>query len=399
MAGDRRTTRRDFVIAGSAGIAGASLLGGCTGPGRRGRGAAPRVVRRENPGANRAAASRGEHGLVLRRQPGSERARRGCRLHPHLERLLGAQARVHDGRGVQRQTPGLIRRCYQPGPALSPPAGPLTVPRRRYEGPSGIDCGIHRRQPRTPRPRPRRHLLPVLGGQPPCDPLRALHAGVRAAQEAGQDPVRRHRHPRQRARGDPRGCGKRFLGHRPDRLQLPPIAPREGPRRHRHGRLGRPRGGRHEDPGRRLLGQGAHTFINQKAALKWVLLDENVHTAIPAFSNFDELHEGLSVMEDLEFTPTEARDLEDVERSVHAGLFCQQCGHCMPQCPLEVEIPTLMRAYMYAVGHAQSDKARSTLQGFSLGEIECIDCPRCTVQCALGLNIQSRAREMVQLLT
>ena len=124
-----------------------------------------------------------------------------------------------------------------------------------------------------------------------------------------------------------------------------------------------------------------------------------MHTTIPAVSNFDELREDMSVMEDLEFTPTEARDLEDVERSVHAGLFCQQCGHCMPQCPFGVEIPTLMRAYMYAVGHAQPDKARSTLQGCSLGEIGCINCPGCTVQCALGLNIRSRALEMGQLLT
>ena len=140
-------------------------------------------------------------------------------------------------------------------------------------------------------------------------------------------------------------------------------------------------------------------MINQTAALKWVLQDENVHTTIPAFSNFDELREDLSVMEDLEFTPAEARDLEDVERSAQAGLFCQQCGHCRPQCPLEVEIPTLMRAHMYAVGHAQPNKAKAVLRGFSPGDIGCFDCRHCTVQCALGLDIQPRALEMGQLLT
>jgi aryl-alcohol dehydrogenase-like predicted oxidoreductase len=31
-------------------------------------------------------------------------------------------------------------------------------------------------------------------------------------------------------------------------------------------------------------------------ALKWVLQDEHVHTAIPAFSNFDELREDLEVV-------------------------------------------------------------------------------------------------------
>lgn len=140
-------------------------------------------------------------------------------------------------------------------------------------------------------------------------------------------------------------------------------------------------------------------MINQTAALKWVLQDENVDTTIPAFSNFDELREGLSVMDDLEFTPAEARDLEDVVRSAQAGLFCQQCGHCRPQCPFGVEVPTLMRAHMYAVGHARPEKARKTLRDFSPGDIVCIDCRHCTVQCALGMDIQSRALEMTKLLT
>ena len=139
-------------------------------------------------------------------------------------------------------------------------------------------------------------------------------------------------------------------------------------------------------------------MINQTAALKWVLQDENVHTTIPAFSNINELREDLSVMEDLEFTPEEARDLQEVERSAEAGLFCQQCGYCRPQCPLAVEIPTLMRAHMYAVGHRRPDKARSVLRGFSAGDIGCGDCTTCTVQCALGLDIRPQALEMRELL-
>ena len=130
-----------------------------------------------------------------------------------------------------------------------------------------------------------------------------------------------------------------------------------------------------------------------------MLQDENVHTAIPAFSNYDELREGLSVMEDLEFTSTEARDLEDVKRSAHAGLFCQQCGHCRPQCPFEVEIPTLMRAHMYAVGHHRPDKAKMVLGDYSRSKLGCIDCRHCTVQCVLGMEIRPRALGMVQLFT
>jgi len=139
-------------------------------------------------------------------------------------------------------------------------------------------------------------------------------------------------------------------------------------------------------------------MINQTAALKWVLQDENVHTTIPAVSNLDELREDLSVMEDLEFTPEEARDLEEVERAADAGLFCQQCGWCRPQCPLAVEIPTLMRAHMYAVGHARPEKARAVLRGWSPDDIGCSDCTACTVQCALGLDLRPRALAVRRLL-
>jgi predicted aldo/keto reductase-like oxidoreductase len=97
--------------------------------------------------------------------------------------------------------------------------------------------------------------------------------------------------------------------------------------------------------------------INMKAALKWVLQDENVHTTIPAFSNFEEMQVDLSVMEDLSLTPEESRDLKLGTDLGIAGLFCQQCRQCQPQCPAGLEIPRLMRAYMYAFGHNKPHKA------------------------------------------
>ena len=139
------------------------------------------------------------------------------------------------------------------------------------------------------------------------------------------------------------------------------------------------------------------SMINQTAALKWVLQDENVHTAIPAVSNLDELREDLSVMEDLELTPEEAADLRRAPRWADSGLFCQQCGYCRAQCPRGVEIPTLMRAYMYAVGHGCADRAVSAVRPLSASDAACVDCPTCAVRCALGFDVRSRARELWRL--
>lgn len=39
------------------------------------------------------------------------------------------------------------------------------------------------------------------------------------------------------------------------------------------------------------------------------------------------------------------------------GLYCQQCEKCMRQCPANLEIPTLMRSYMYAYSYRNPGEA------------------------------------------
>jgi predicted aldo/keto reductase-like oxidoreductase len=139
-------------------------------------------------------------------------------------------------------------------------------------------------------------------------------------------------------------------------------------------------------------------MINMTAALKWVLQDENVHTTIPAFSNYEEMREDLSIMEDLNLTPEESRDLELGTDLGLTGLFCQQCRQCQAQCPAGLEIPGLMRAYMYVFGHKRPDKALETLKAWSSARLACRDCAACTVRCALGFDVRTRALELASLL-
>jgi len=139
-------------------------------------------------------------------------------------------------------------------------------------------------------------------------------------------------------------------------------------------------------------------MINMKAALKWVLQNENVHTTIPAFSNYDEMSEDLSIMESLRLTPEEERDLRLGDELGFSGVYCQQCGQCLGLCPASMDIPTLMRASMYAFGHQQSQKARDTLRTWKPSAIACETCQRCAVRCSLGLDIKSNALAMKHLL-
>jgi len=139
--------------------------------------------------------------------------------------------------------------------------------------------------------------------------------------------------------------------------------------------------------------------INMKAALKWALQDENVHTAIPGFTSFDQLTTDLSVMENLALTPEEKADLEPRKEKSFSGLFCQQCEACLSQCPGNIDIPTLMRSYMYAYGYGNPSLARETLDTMDLSDLTCNDCSSCLVRCSMGFDVKNKILDIARIKT
>jgi predicted aldo/keto reductase-like oxidoreductase len=144
--------------------------------------------------------------------------------------------------------------------------------------------------------------------------------------------------------------------------------------------------------------RGRSKKINMTAALKWVLQDEHVHTTIPAFSNFEELAEDLDVAADPAMSAQERRDLDLGDDLGYSGHYCDQCGRCLEQCHAGVDVPVVMRAYMYAYGHRQPGKARDTLRGLGPGVAGCSSCSTCQVECPHGFDVKSRALDMARLM-
>ena len=137
--------------------------------------------------------------------------------------------------------------------------------------------------------------------------------------------------------------------------------------------------------------------INMKAALKWVLQNENVHTTIPGFQTYDQMELDISVMKDLTLTPKEKADLKLGEKASLSGLYCAQCQKCIPQCRGNLNIPMLMRSYMYVYGHKNLIKAKETLKSMDLTHLACNNCKNCQVNCTMGFDIKNRVMDIARI--
>lgn len=128
--------------------------------------------------------------------------------------------------------------------------------------------------------------------------------------------------------------------------------------------------------------------INAQACLKWAWKNEHITTAIPGFSNYDELDECLAAARSPELTAGEQDYLASL--CGKEMLYCQQCGKCESQCPEHLPIPDIMRAYMYAYGYKYSRMSKETLAELNISPDLCSNCETCKVKCPSGFDISTK---------
>jgi uncharacterized protein len=137
--------------------------------------------------------------------------------------------------------------------------------------------------------------------------------------------------------------------------------------------------------------------LNISAALKWVLQNPDISSIVSGMSSFDELQKNLEMIKDLKMSAQELKDLNLADNKSEPGLYCQQCRTCLPQCPHGLDIPTLMRSYMYAYGYRNAAQARHTLDIVDVSGRPCDKCDVCGVTCASGFDVKDRIRDIVRL--
>ncbi len=137
--------------------------------------------------------------------------------------------------------------------------------------------------------------------------------------------------------------------------------------------------------------------VNKTAALKWVLRDENVHTAILTIKTYEDFEALLPVMNNIGMDEKEINDIQMA--SAETGLYCLGCEECLGQCPEGLPVPDLMRSYMYAYGYGEHRKAQRVVVKSGISDHACENCGECRITCTKGFEVKEKIADVCRLKT
>jgi aryl-alcohol dehydrogenase-like predicted oxidoreductase len=135
-----------------------------------------------------------------------------------------------------------------------------------------------------------------------------------------------------------------------------------------------------------------------QAALKYILMDQNVSCAVPGVTTIEQIEECAAVMG----TSFSKGDLDALKQyqSFLQGRICTMCGGCIGECPYGVSHGNLLRLVMYHDGYENDSLLRESLETITRQDIQrCSECPSCSVVCGRGLDMKAQIRLAEQILT
>jgi predicted aldo/keto reductase-like oxidoreductase len=137
--------------------------------------------------------------------------------------------------------------------------------------------------------------------------------------------------------------------------------------------------------------------LNSDAVLKWVLQNENMASIVSAMSSLEQLQKNLAMIKNLKLTEQELKDLKMASVDSGESLYCLQCKQCITQCPYNLDIPTIMRSYMYAYGYKNTSQAWHALADANLPPKPCDNCKTCKVKCSARFDVRDKIRDIARL--
>ncbi|MEM2938921.1 MAG: aldo/keto reductase [Candidatus Bathyarchaeia archaeon] len=138
--------------------------------------------------------------------------------------------------------------------------------------------------------------------------------------------------------------------------------------------------------------------INAETALKFIISNDAVTTAIPGMMRMEEVEENARIGENFTYiSGEELKMVREAAKLISEG-FCRGCGYCQP-CPQEVRIPVILRQLAYYKNYGLTEWAKWRYKMVEVKADSCIQCGQCVEKCPYGLNIPEMLREAHMLLS
>lgn len=136
-----------------------------------------------------------------------------------------------------------------------------------------------------------------------------------------------------------------------------------------------------------------------EGALRFLMSDQRITTALVGMSHESELHEAVQAADD--FIPFSEQDKQKVKKGLSKSFneLCTQCGYCVKPCPQNIPIPAIMDAWNHYSLSGREDAVAGRLAfhwGISPDDQiwnNCAECGRCEKECTQALPIIKRFYE------
>ena len=135
-----------------------------------------------------------------------------------------------------------------------------------------------------------------------------------------------------------------------------------------------------------------------QAALKYVLMDQNVSCAVPGVTTIEQIEECAAVM-GTAFSKEDLETLKQYQAFLH-GRICTMCGGCIGECPDGVSHGDLLRVVMYRNGYENDSPLKESLEMLaSQGIQRCFECSTCSIVCRRGLDVRTQIKMAQELIS
>lgn len=133
-------------------------------------------------------------------------------------------------------------------------------------------------------------------------------------------------------------------------------------------------------------------------ALKFVLSNDAVHTALIGLKDSQQIKESIEVVKDFQpFTKSEIKKLIKNVEGFLGRKFCRMCRYC--ECPIGIPIPDLLKLYIRATRYGYLSFAKWQYSNQQKKAELCTKCGICEKKCPYSLPIIKMLEETHQLLS